>query len=151
MASASVEGARPPLMLLKNAMHKEVCIETSNGDSYVGLLKGVDSWMNVTMRRTIRTANNAESYWSAQEVLIRGASITNITVPDTILDVNHFQSTARGGAGGRGRGSGRGGRGGGASAGRGRGFGGGDRGRGRGAANRGRDKMASGGKRNRDE
>ena len=153
--SSHADAPRPPLIMLRGAMHKEVSIETDNGDTYVGLLKSVDTWMNVGLRRVVRTAAGAASFWSAQEVFLRGASITNVTVPEATLDARP-PTRGRGdgfrGGAGRGRGGaaagGRGGRG--AGGGRGRG-GGGDKGRGRGAGNRGGRDRASGNKRNRDD
>ena len=143
-----------PLSLLNTAIGHPMLIEMKNGDTYNGVLKGCNVFMNVILEGVIYTSKDGDKFAKMNECYIRGNSIKYMRIADEILGlVEEFKSSSgnysnnynsgRGSYGGRGRGMNSGGRGRGrfsgrGDGGRGRGRSGGYSGRGRGGGYSGR-------------
>ena len=68
-----------PLDVLKNCIHRSVCVELKNGECYNGLVKQIDiAWMNIHLVDVTRTSADTTKFWSATEALIRGSTIKSI-------------------------------------------------------------------------
>jgi hypothetical protein len=51
--------------------------------------------MNLNLREVVRTSRDGESFWSIQEMYIRGNTIKYLRVPDVIVDVVAEEKQAR--------------------------------------------------------
>lgn len=119
-----------PLSLLNSAKEKPVLVELKNGETYNGVLKGIDSWMNLHITDVICTARDGSRFWKLNEIYIRGNTLKYLRIPDDVLtqikedeESHRPAASARGrsraasvSARGNGRGGSRGGRGGAAAA-----------------------------------
>ena len=109
-----------PLTLLNTAIGQPMAVEMKNGDTYNGVLKGCNVFMNVILEEVIFTSKDGDKFAKMSECYIRGNSIKYMRIVDEILGmVEEFKSSSgtnnnynsgrgRGGMndGGRGRGRG---------------------------------------------
>lgn len=96
-----------PLNLLRAAQGHQVLVELKNGETCNGNLLNIDTWMNLNLRKVIRTSKDGDAFWSLPEMYVRGNTIKYLRVPDVIVEVVAEERQAR--EAGRGRGRGRGG------------------------------------------
>jgi U6 snRNA-associated Sm-like protein LSm4 len=70
-------------------------VELKNGETFNGNLFNIDTWMNLNLRDVIQTSRDGESFWSLQEMYIRGNTIKYLRVPDVVVDVVAEEKLAR--------------------------------------------------------
>ncbi|KAF2205719.1 Sm-like ribonucleoprotein [Delitschia confertaspora ATCC 74209] len=119
-----------PLGILTAAQGSPMLVELKTGESYSGTLITCDTWMNLTLKVVVETAEDGENFMSYPEVYIKGNTIKYIRIGEEIIEKVKEQQAreqanrgGRGGMGGRGDHGGRGDRGRGMRGGRGRGRG----------------------------
>ncbi|KAH7647324.1 P-ATPase [Cryptosporidium bovis] len=71
-----------PLSVIKAAHHKPVLVELKNGETYSGILTGVDGFMNISLFNVICTSKGGNSFSKMIECYIRGNNIKFIRMDD---------------------------------------------------------------------
>ncbi|CCW70573.1 unnamed protein product [Phytomonas sp. Hart1] len=88
-----------PIEVLHNCRGKPVSIELFTGETFNGTVMRTDRTMNVVLKQCIRTSANGDAFWRSRECLVRGASIRNIRMDDSVLRVSasipHKKEAAR--------------------------------------------------------
>lgn len=87
--------ALTPIDILRNCRGKTVSIELTSGETINGTIMRTDRAMNVVLKQCIRTGADGESFWRARESLVRGASIRNLRMDESVLKATYVPGGAR--------------------------------------------------------
>eukprot|EP00760_Papus_ankaliazontas_P007757 PhM_4_TR13507/c0_g1_i1/m.65044/K12623/LSM4; U6 snRNA-associated Sm-like protein LSm4 len=92
-----------PLRVLTAAVGQHVSVETKTGETFTGILKKVDNWMNLVlesrreekeqteddaaaMSMLTMTSPNGERFWKLKECSIRGSAVSSLRVDVEAID-----------------------------------------------------------------
>jgi len=71
---------------LRGALSGPVLVELKSGESYNGTLEGADFFMNLKLANAVLTSPDGSSFFSMDEVFIRGNSVKSLRFADDVLD-----------------------------------------------------------------
>ncbi|KAH8738872.1 LSM domain-containing protein [Cryptosporidium ryanae] len=71
-----------PLSVIKAAYQKPILVELKNGETYSGILTGVDGFMNISLFNVVCTSKCGNSFSKMIECYIRGNNIKFIRMGD---------------------------------------------------------------------
>ena len=63
----------------------QIMVEVKSGETYNGILKAVDKFMNIKLADAVLTNSKGEVFHSIKEVYIRGNTLKYFTLEDTAL------------------------------------------------------------------
>lgn len=69
-------------------------VETKNGESYDGILNGIDTYMNIRLKDVIVTAASGTSFSKHPEAFIRGNNVKSMQLPEDIIE-RHIEDIKR--------------------------------------------------------
>lgn len=95
-----VRKAVTPIDILRNCRGKPVSIELTTGETVNGTVMRTDRAMNIVVKQCIRTGADGETFWKSRECLVRGASVRNVRMDETVLRPTVVPKRAGGGRGG---------------------------------------------------
>ncbi|OII72099.1 uncharacterized protein cubi_01432 [Cryptosporidium ubiquitum] len=84
-----------PLSVIKAAHHKPILVELKNGETYSGILTGVDGFMNLALHNVICSSRDGTSFFKMIECYIRGNNIKFIRISDENVSVAKDDMTHR--------------------------------------------------------
>lgn len=74
-----------PLHLLKVSENTQIMVEVKTGETYNGILKAVDKFMNIKLADAVLTSPNGDVFHSIKEAYIRGNTLKYFTLENTSL------------------------------------------------------------------
>ena len=76
-----------PTELLKTAVNHTMSVELKNGETYAGLLVGIDKFMNLHMRDIVASDKDGERLWKIPDCYVRGNTVKGLRLPEEIVDM----------------------------------------------------------------
>ena len=74
-----------PLHLLKVSENTQIMVEVKTGETYNGILKAVDKFMNIKLADAVLTSAKGDVFHSIKEAYIRGNTLKYFTLENTSL------------------------------------------------------------------
>lgn len=68
----------PMQIMRQSGVSQQVMVDTKNGESYDGVLMGIDTFMNVKLTKVVITSPQGDVFSKCDEVFIRGNNINSI-------------------------------------------------------------------------
>ncbi|KAL7068014.1 LSM domain-containing protein [Cryptosporidium serpentis] len=74
-----------PLSVIRSANKHSIMVELKNGETYSGMLIGVDGFMNLVLNNVICTSKDGQRFFRMSECYLRGNNIKYIRMNDDII------------------------------------------------------------------
>ncbi|KAL5369167.1 hypothetical protein CPHLJ_4g2710 [Cryptosporidium parvum] len=84
-----------PLSVIRAAHHRPILVELKNGETYSGILTGVDGFMNLALNNVICNSRDGNGFFKMVECYIRGNNIKLIRISDENINTAKDDMTQR--------------------------------------------------------